>query len=444
MAGLIQSFSHRFDRRFSKAGGAGFTGLLDTFTGASAAYSLRKLSKDAPEHTVRVRRSTDGVEVKVAFDSNNTISNSSPITNVNDEPASALTLGTGWTKITGSAGTETLSPAGSLNIGGTYGTPYRVKISMGETVASGTTVAFAGYINFVSGSNWRVYPAQSDNSIATGGSPLSLTSSGSFNGSFLLNADAVSFVIENSSGSESFQLQYGVSGTKSVGDTAATTLGTFISEASSPDLHVVTWYDQSGSGNDASQPTQSEQPRIAVGGSILVDPNGRTTISFDGSNDDLDLPDVVTSLNSASSFNVSQNIGYSSGTQIGLALSKLSGGNRRWYLPTRTTNGWYFSYGANFAPSSNRLASAADTDEAQHLFSGVAGSSTAKGYLDGVEKVSVSSVDLYASQTAGGIGSHNGGSNWGGNISEIIVYASDQTASVSDINNNIKTYYDIS
>lgn len=266
MAGLIQSFSHRFDRRFSKAGGVSFPRLLDGLSNLGVAYSLRKLRTDSPANALRVRRSTDNVEVDVGYDGNNAVSTSSPITNVSGEPAIPLSLGTGWVKITGSAGTETLSPAGSLNIGGTYGTPYRVKISMGETVASGNTVAFSGYVNSVTGSNWRVYPAQSDNSIATSGSPLSLTSSGSFNGSFLLNADAVSFVIENSSGTENFQLNYGVAGTRSVGDTAATTLAAFIAEESSPDMHVVTWYDQTGNGRDLVNATASTQPVIVESG----------------------------------------------------------------------------------------------------------------------------------------------------------------------------------
>ena len=39
----------------------GFTGLLDEFSGAAAAYSLRKLSKNTTT-VVRVRRSSDDTE----------------------------------------------------------------------------------------------------------------------------------------------------------------------------------------------------------------------------------------------------------------------------------------------------------------------------------------------------------------------------------------------
>lgn len=420
----------------------GFFGLLDEFTGASAAYSLRKLSKDAT-NAVRVRRSTDGVEVKVAFDSDNTISNNSPITNVSGEPARSLTLGSTWVKITGSAGVETFSPLGSLNVQGTYSTPYRIYFSLGETVPSGTTLNFSAYVNSVTGSAWSVFPAESDNSIAISGSPLSVSGTGTLSGSFVLNADSDRIILENSTGSEDIAFNYGVSVSASVGDTAATTLGAFLSEASSPDLHVVTWYDQSGNSKDAPQPTQSDQPRIAIGGSILVDANGKPRITFDGTGDDLNLPDVISSINSATAFNVCEQ-NWTSGTEVGLALSRTTSASRRFYLPARTANGWFFSYGNDFDAIANQIANSSEADNDQHLFSAVAGSSTAKAYLDGVEKVSVASVDQYNSQSVGGIGSHNGGNNWTGDISEIIVYDSDQTASFADINSKIKTYYNIS
>jgi hypothetical protein len=374
------------------------------------------------------------VEVNVGFDGSGAVSTTSPITNVT-EPTT-LDLGTSWVVATGSASSTTLSPLYSLAVSGaSSGFQVRVPINQ-PPIPSGNTVTVSTVVTSVTGS-WSIFLADAGGSpssnIATMANSVSLTT---------INANSAYIYIRSNDSAGAIQLGFGFGASYTVGDTTDTNLGDFISGT---DAFVVTWYDQSGSGNDASQDTLNEQPKIADSSSgLITDPNGRTTISFDGSNDDLDLPDVITSINSASAFNVCQNIGYSSGTEIALALSRLSGGNRRWYLPSRTTNGWHFSYGPDFGSSSVRLVDAADTDEAQHLFSGVAGSSTAKGYFDGVEKVSVSSVDTYLSQTAGGIGSHDGGSNWGGNISEVVIYASDQTASLSDIHDNIKTYYDIS
>ena len=50
--------------------GAGFTGILDEFTGAAAAYSVRKLSGTYSGDALRVRRSSDDTEQDIGFDAN--------------------------------------------------------------------------------------------------------------------------------------------------------------------------------------------------------------------------------------------------------------------------------------------------------------------------------------------------------------------------------------
>jgi hypothetical protein len=59
--------------------------LLDTYTGAAAAYSLRKLKSDYTGKVLQVRRASDHVEVDVGFDSNGLLSLDSPVTNVTEE-----------------------------------------------------------------------------------------------------------------------------------------------------------------------------------------------------------------------------------------------------------------------------------------------------------------------------------------------------------------------
>jgi hypothetical protein len=58
-----------------------FTGLLDTYTGAAAGYSVRRLSGSYTGACMRVRRDSDNVEADVGFDSNNEIGLTSPISN---------------------------------------------------------------------------------------------------------------------------------------------------------------------------------------------------------------------------------------------------------------------------------------------------------------------------------------------------------------------------
>lgn len=54
--------------------------------------------------------------------------------------------------------------------------------------------------------------------------------------------------------------------------------------------YVVTWYDQSGNGNNLSRAVAGDQPRIYNAGSQEVDPNnGNNAIFFDGANHYFDL-----------------------------------------------------------------------------------------------------------------------------------------------------------
>ena len=50
--------------------GSGFTGLLDTYTGAVSAYSVRRLSGSYNGSAMKVRRSSDDALQDIGFDSN--------------------------------------------------------------------------------------------------------------------------------------------------------------------------------------------------------------------------------------------------------------------------------------------------------------------------------------------------------------------------------------
>ena len=60
---------------------------------------------------------------------------------------------------------------------------------------------------------------------------------------------------------------------------------------------VVTWYDQSGNGNDATQPTaggSALQPQIYNGTAVITE-NGKPALQYDGSDDFLTVPNDKTS-----------------------------------------------------------------------------------------------------------------------------------------------------
>lgn len=57
---------------------------------------------------------------------------------------------------------------------------------------------------------------------------------------------------------------------------------------------VVTWYDQSGNSNDATQSVAGEQPQIYNGSTTITDPNnGNVAMDFDGTADTLDLGSAI-------------------------------------------------------------------------------------------------------------------------------------------------------
>jgi len=408
----------------------GFVGLLDQYTGASAAYSLRKLSSSAT-NAVRIRRVSDDVEVDVGF-SGNAVSTSSPITNVSGDSGdtSATTLGsfleeaTPARNRTGTARYDTFTTDGvtgftaernglaacGFDIAGTSGTD--VNVSFDVTLNSGT-VFVKLRPDFETGSD-----VSNEVEITSSGSKsFTLTSNADFKAMLFITA-AADFVVSNFS----VNVPYNHTAT------------------------VTTWYDQSGNSRNAPQSTTGEQPIIASSGVLETDANGKPTLLFDGTDDDFDLPTtVITSLDSVSAFNVCSSLN-TSGTKIALGISRTQSGGKRHYLPVLTSTKFYHSYDTPFAgggtPTDHQELADADTN--QHLFSSVAGSSTAKGFFDGTEKFSKTSVNTYASNRSGGIGSSDGGTNWQGDISEIIIYNSDQTSDFDAINTKIKSYYGIS
>jgi hypothetical protein len=65
--------------------------------------------------------------------------------------------------------------------------------------------------------------------------------------------------------------------------------GTLASFCGSANGLVTVWYDQSGNGNDASNSTASEQPKIYDANNGLVKENGKAALDFDGRDDELIL-----------------------------------------------------------------------------------------------------------------------------------------------------------
>jgi hypothetical protein len=214
------------------------------------------------------------------------------------------------------------------------------------------------------------------------------------------------------------------------------------------DGFVVTWYDQSGNANNATQATAANQPKIVSAGSLVTD-NGKAAIDFDGTGDYLE----ASSSSLASVFNSTFLLCLvSSPTNID-PLSN-SGNNKR-IIHSFTSSSNTLQLVINES-SEDRVDSGAGIVSAsngvffklqQTLF--VAEMQADKVYIDGIDSGTGTTAAGNPSPIGTGtrIGADKAGSavngEYVGSIQEVIVYASDQSANRTGIEGNINDYYNI-
>jgi hypothetical protein len=198
---------------------------------------------------------------------------------------------------------------------------------------------------------------------------------------------------------------------------------------------VVTWYDQSGNANDATQGATSFQPKIYDSSTGVVTENGKPAVDFDGSDDYFDLTGFTVSASDYSAFITNQN----SRTNNSWLFDSQSG---RFLLDGRTGtagNGVYYE-------DTNTWQGTEHSGTGQMLQTIMAISpSSGQSYVNGSQINS----GLNYSQTAIG-GTVTLGRSYlnnvriiDGNFQEFILYASDQSSNRTDIEDNINTFYSI-
>lgn len=204
-------------------------------------------------------------------------------------------------------------------------------------------------------------------------------------------------------------------------DTSA--LATF---CSGTDGFVKTWYDQSGSANDATQTTAASQPKIYDSSTGVETENGKPAVDFDGSNDyiqsslftTISQPDtvfVVVKLDAIEPVFI---------TDGGTQSQTMNTGSNQW-----TTEA-----------GSNLRNTGIDTD--QHLLMSLYNGASSEQWLDGTNTItgnagsdSINGVTLGASYT--GLLPMNG------KIQEYLLYPSNQSSNRTGIETNINDFYSI-
>ena len=211
-----------------------------------------------------------------------------------------------------------------------------------------------------------------------------------------------------------------------------------LSFAEGGDVFVAKWYDQSGNGNnDVIQPFDAQQPQIVDLGSVVT-LNGKPTIlssvgkaMYTASNS---VP-VVGDLGERSSFSVLN----SSASGLQAAISYVDGGTNL-FFPIAFNTGIALS--RNNDPASN--ATAPYTANSDVVFTSLLNSTNSEVFLNGVSgggatgfipQTGTSKINVFARYA----------NVWNliGQVSEIILYPSDQTANRVEIETNINNHYTI-
>jgi hypothetical protein len=193
---------------------------------------------------------------------------------------------------------------------------------------------------------------------------------------------------------------------------------------------VTTWYDQSGNGYDATQTTAANQPEIVSSGSVLTE-NGKPTLQFDGSNDSLS----ITSITPNADWSI---FGVGARKNTSKVLSFLgNGANIASSIVHFTDSKIYLLNNTQF-----RVTSSSFTNSTLTLLNGFINSLLPQSIYRNNNLESSTTTSVTITQAFNVIARY--GNNFSqANISEIILYQSDQLSNRTGISTNINSFYSI-
>jgi hypothetical protein len=211
-----------------------FVGLLDTYSGSSAAYSVRRLSSTYTGNLIRVRRSSDNTEENIGYNSSNVLDTTALLSFVGASNGFITT----WYDQSGNANNATQSTAlnqpqivssGSLL---TVNSKPCLMIStnnMGFSLGSTISVGASNYNSLVGKKDGAGTMLRALTSAATDGYKLMNT----YDNKYYIYAKAGSYLVSNSADTTTSQILLtgmNVAGTMSIyknGSVVATTLNSY-------------------------------------------------------------------------------------------------------------------------------------------------------------------------------------------------------------------------
>jgi hypothetical protein len=424
---------------------------------------------------VRIRRTSDDVEVDVAFDSDSKVSATSAITNIAEQgdeigsttatdlngflnevlddrfspvtyPDDISAVYRQWTSLTATT-TSLVATTGTVDSNAARYC-YALPSAITPSDASGLKLRLSGTVAYTaSGGGGLVVKLSQD---ANGGNSYdfvnpTLTGVGTISSNNLkfVNGDSGDFVLEfNGSGSHNLRsidfLQTAVaSGTTSL---SLTNLKFEIIEHGAT---VHTWYDQAGS-NNAVQETDTNQPKIAENGALLAD-----GIEFDS--DFLQTTSQVltgTHTGANSMYVVVKQTSADNGYICGSAGSGGAGSRVGQSLFSSNTNDLVVLTDGTDGATDGTLDKISRLEGVEYLISAnysnnntdtLKKNANDAGYANGTNAYTFSAGSTFSIGTFGN--STVSGNLFAGSMKEIIVYNSDQSDNRFKIESNINNYY---
>ena len=231
-------------------------------------------------------------------------------------------------------------------------------------------------------------------------------------------------------------------GFTALGNLDTTALTTFCSGTNG---FVTTWYDQSGSGRNATQSTAANQPQIVNAGSVILT-NTKPAMTFSGTSNYFQFSSNFASFNNTSIFNVVAASTYGGAAANARFYDLYDGTYHIQYLKDNATG---LLHTKNTLWQGGLDATQYTTQSApttQFLSSVLALSSSSDLYFNNSVQAKTSSSNVGSGGSIGVIGQRAdilSITQFLGNYQELIVYQSNQSTNLTGINTNINSYYGI-
>jgi len=218
--------------------------------------------------------------------------------------------------------------------------------------------------------------------------------------------------------------------------------GTLTTWAGAGDAFVKTWYDQSGNGRNATQPTAANQPKIVSSGALVTG-----GLDFDGTNSRMDIDGyapISTSYYFAGVFNF--DVSPTSLKTVFDSTNLTSGG---FAIVAGNTANKFTPYGYfNGIVTARVLTSTSNLTLNDSVYSALFKSAGSKSYINSVEEGSIATAWTTAgtnsfTKSTIGYDQSTSGRDFDGQIREMIIYEVDQSSNRAAIEAEINSRYSI-